>query len=144
MNDSRKEGLTFPKRNPQRLLMGVADRKILSFWSLADSNIWEYTVWWVCIFNRSFLPWDIRICEIDDGSQILCNEFVCGKIGSKGSIACGTLATFHCLFIRPAPNVSAQPSAVAIQFTKSVDRLYTLRFWKYEVTSCIPSLGIPT
>ncbi len=38
MNDSRKEGLTSPKRNPQRLLMCVADRKIVSFWSLADSN----------------------------------------------------------------------------------------------------------
>ena len=33
----------------------------------------------VCIFNRSFLPRGIRIGEIDDRSQILCNELVCGK-----------------------------------------------------------------
>ena len=29
MNDGWEEGLTFPKRNPQRLLMGVADREIV-------------------------------------------------------------------------------------------------------------------
>ena len=39
MNDSRKGGLTFPKRSPQRLLMGVVDREIVSVLSLADSNI---------------------------------------------------------------------------------------------------------
>ena len=33
-----KGGLTFPKRSPQRLLMGIADREIVAFWSLADSN----------------------------------------------------------------------------------------------------------
>ena len=33
----------------------------------------------VCIFNRSLLPRGIRICEIDDRTQILCNELVCGK-----------------------------------------------------------------
>ena len=42
MNDSRKGGLTFPKRSPQRLLMGVADREIVSVLSLADSNSTEY------------------------------------------------------------------------------------------------------
>ena len=43
MNDSRKGGLTFPKRSPQRLLMGVADREIVSVLSLADSNIFVLT-----------------------------------------------------------------------------------------------------
>ena len=33
----------------------------------------------VCIFNRSLLPRGIRIGEIDDRSQILCNELVCSK-----------------------------------------------------------------
>ena len=31
------------------------------------------------IFNRSFLSRGIRICEINDRPQILCNELVCGK-----------------------------------------------------------------
>ena len=30
--------LTFRKRNPQRLLMGIADREIEPIWSLADNN----------------------------------------------------------------------------------------------------------
>ena len=44
MNDCRKGGLTFRKRNPQRLLMGVADRENVSFGSLADSNISKITL----------------------------------------------------------------------------------------------------
>ena len=33
-----KGGLLFQRRSPQRLLMGIADREIVAFWSLADSN----------------------------------------------------------------------------------------------------------
>ena len=36
MKDSLNGGLTFRKRNPQRLLMGIADRKADPIWSLAD------------------------------------------------------------------------------------------------------------
>ena len=36
MKDSLKGGLTFRKRNPQRLLMGIADRETVPIWSLAD------------------------------------------------------------------------------------------------------------
>ena len=36
MKDSLKGELTFRKRNPQRLLMGIADRKAEPIWSLAD------------------------------------------------------------------------------------------------------------
>ena len=38
MKDSLKGGLTFRKRNPQRLLVGIADRKAEPIWSLADNN----------------------------------------------------------------------------------------------------------
>ena len=38
MNDSLKGGLTFRKRNPQCLLMGIADRETEPILSLADSN----------------------------------------------------------------------------------------------------------
>ena len=50
--------------------------------------LWNYRSWlfgnilsdeFVCIFYRSLLPWGIRIGEIDDRSQILCNELVCSK-----------------------------------------------------------------
>ena len=33
-----KGGAYFSKRSPQRLLMGIAGREIVAFWSLADSN----------------------------------------------------------------------------------------------------------
>ena len=36
MKDSLNGELTFRKRNPQRLLMGIADRKAEPIWSLAD------------------------------------------------------------------------------------------------------------
>jgi len=36
MKDSLNGALTFRKRNPQRLLMGIADRKAEPIWSLAD------------------------------------------------------------------------------------------------------------
>ena len=36
MKDCLKGELTFRKRNPQRLLMGIADRKAEPIWSLAD------------------------------------------------------------------------------------------------------------
>ena len=36
MKDCLKGELTFRKRNPQRLLMGIADRKADPIWSLAD------------------------------------------------------------------------------------------------------------
>ena len=36
MKDSLKGGLTFRKRNPQRLLMGIADRETDPIWSFAD------------------------------------------------------------------------------------------------------------
>ena len=36
MKDSLNGELTFRKRNPQRLLMGIADRKTEPIWSLAD------------------------------------------------------------------------------------------------------------
>ena len=38
MNDSLKGGLAFRKRNPQRLLMGIADRGAKPIYSLAASN----------------------------------------------------------------------------------------------------------
>jgi len=38
MEDGRVGELSFPKRTPQRLLMGVADREIVTICSLADSN----------------------------------------------------------------------------------------------------------
>ena len=38
MKDSLNGGPTFRKRNPQRLLMGIADRKAEPIWSLADNN----------------------------------------------------------------------------------------------------------
>jgi len=38
MNDSLKRELTFRKRIPQRLLMGIADRETEPILSLADSN----------------------------------------------------------------------------------------------------------
>ena len=38
MKDSLNGALTFRKRNPQRLLMGIADRKAEPIWSLADNN----------------------------------------------------------------------------------------------------------
>ena len=38
MNDSLKRELTFRKRIPQRLLMGIADRETEPICSLADSN----------------------------------------------------------------------------------------------------------
>ena len=38
MNDSLKGGLLFRKRNPQRLLMGIADRGAKPIYSLAASN----------------------------------------------------------------------------------------------------------
>ena len=38
MKDSLKGELTFRKRNPQRLLMGIADRGAEPIYSLADSN----------------------------------------------------------------------------------------------------------
>ena len=37
-NDSLKGCLLFRKRNPQRLLMGIADRGAEPIYSLADSN----------------------------------------------------------------------------------------------------------
>ena len=37
-----KGGLLFLKRSPQRLLMGIADREIVAFWSLPDSNSKKY------------------------------------------------------------------------------------------------------
>ena len=36
MKDCLKGGLTFRKRNPQRLLVGIADRKAEPIWSFAD------------------------------------------------------------------------------------------------------------
>lgn len=36
MKDCLNGELTFRKRNPQRLLMGIADRKAEPIWSLAD------------------------------------------------------------------------------------------------------------
>lgn len=38
MKDSLNGELTFRKRNPQRLLVGIADRKAGPIWSLADNS----------------------------------------------------------------------------------------------------------
>jgi hypothetical protein len=37
MNDRLKGYMLFENRNPQRLLMGIADREMVPTWSLADS-----------------------------------------------------------------------------------------------------------
>jgi len=37
MNDRLKGYMLFEKRNPQRLLMGIADREMVPTWSLAGS-----------------------------------------------------------------------------------------------------------
>ena len=89
-------GLTFRKRNPQRLLIGIMDSGTESIWSLADSNKQATTA------IEETNPMNLsRIDESDVRQLRLINEKACNQrswLQAFISYKCRTLSPKRCRY----------------------------------------------